>query len=85
MREMTKDGWSWKTTEVIEYDGRLLPEFRIPNCHVSLCENKARWMCDNCCSSICDFHISSASEGHVCQKCRLIKWKRGKRYDDRNG
>lgn len=70
------DGWSWETTEVIEYDGRLLPEFQVPNCHVTSCERKARWMCDNCCSSICDFHISSASEGHVCQKCRLIQWRR---------
>lgn len=59
----------------LEYNGEILPDNCVPNCKISLCEEKATAPCERCEDPICNGHVSLAVEGHVCQTCRFVEWQ----------
>lgn len=65
---------------IFEYKGRILPANQVPNCKISLCEEKATQPCVLCLTPICNGHASMATEEHVCHYCRLSQWM----YEQRN-
>jgi len=54
----------------LEYDGQVLPANQVPNCEISLCEEKATQKCDLCFTPICNGH----AKAYICHYCRLSQW-----------
>ena len=56
------------------YNGNFLPANQVPNCEISLCEEKATQPCALCLTPICNGHASMAAKEHMCHRCRLSQW-----------